>query len=99
VEGLVWEFENSHSMTGWPNPAAPRSGATHPREDSLPDGGECEVDLSPASGRFGIEWMNAAAGTTTMGETITAGAKRRLKAPFRGDAVLYHQRKSSECFR
>jgi hypothetical protein len=55
----------------------------------LPEGGETTVDLSAAPGKFRVEWMNPSDGKTSAAEAITGGAKRTLKAPFRGDAVLY----------
>jgi hypothetical protein len=58
----------------------------------LPDGGTTELDLSAASGTFRVEWTGLAAGTTTAGEPIAGGARRNLKAPMRGDAVLYLRR-------
>jgi hypothetical protein len=55
----------------------------------LPNGGETTVDLSSAPGTFRVEWMNPTDGKTSTAEAITGGSKRTLKAPFRGDAVLY----------
>jgi hypothetical protein len=55
----------------------------------LPGGGEVSLDLSAAAGKLAVEWLNGADGTVTRGGTISGGAKRALKAPFRGDAVLY----------
>jgi hypothetical protein len=55
----------------------------------LPEGGETTVDLSAARGTFRVEWMNPTNGKTSTAEAIAGGAKRTLKAPFRGDAVLY----------
>jgi len=55
----------------------------------LPDGGETTVDLSAASGSFRVEWLNPTDGKTSTADAITGGAKRTLKAPFNGDAVLY----------
>jgi Putative collagen-binding domain of a collagenase len=55
----------------------------------LPDGGATTVDLAAAPGTFLVEWMNPSDGKTSTVEAITGGAKRTLKAPFNGDAVLY----------
>jgi hypothetical protein len=55
----------------------------------LPNGGETTVDLSTAPGSFQVEWMNPIDGKTSSAEAIAGGAKRTLKAPFSGDAVLY----------
>ncbi len=59
----------------------------------LPDGGEVTVDLSAVSGELAVEWMRAVDGTTTQSGAVAGGAKRALKAPFDGDAVLYLRRK------
>jgi hypothetical protein len=55
----------------------------------LPSGGAVTLDLTAASGTLRSEWMHPVEGTITPGETISGGAKRTLKAPFRGHAVLY----------
>jgi hypothetical protein len=55
----------------------------------LPDSGETTVDLSAAPGTFLVEWMHPTDGKTSTAGAITGGAKRTLKAPFNGDAVLY----------
>jgi hypothetical protein len=55
----------------------------------LPEGGETVVDLSGASGTFRVEWMNPVEGTTITGNAVAGGARRRFKAPNRGDAVLH----------
>jgi hypothetical protein len=59
----------------------------------LPEGGETAVDFSRASGSFGVEWMDPVTGTICTSDTIPGGAKRTLKAPFSGDAVLYIRKK------
>ncbi len=59
----------------------------------LPEGGEVTVDLSAVSGELAVEWMRAVDGTTTPGGAVAGGAKRALKAPFDGDAVLYMRKK------
>jgi len=55
----------------------------------LPKGGEVTADLSAAAGQLAVEWLDPAEGTVTRGGTVSGGAKRALKAPFRGDAALY----------
>jgi hypothetical protein len=75
-----------------PDLATTKHCLTHPGHEYLIyllAGGETTVDLSKASGTFRVEWMNPTDGKITTGEAITGGAKRTLKAPFRGDAVLY----------
>jgi hypothetical protein len=47
------------------------------------------VDLSAASGRLAVEWLNPNTGNILSERTTTGGAKQRFRAPFRGDAVLY----------
>ena len=55
----------------------------------LPDGGDATVDISAAKGRLAVEWMHPITGKITDGGAMEGGAKRTLKAPFGGDAVLY----------
>jgi hypothetical protein len=55
----------------------------------LPKGGTVTVDLSQARGEFAVEWQNAAIGKATNAGTVSGGARRELKPPFDGDAVLY----------
>ncbi len=54
-----------------------------------PSGGKFTVDLSNNSGRFAVEWMNAATGVKTDGAEVSGGATRTFTPPFGGDAVLY----------
>jgi hypothetical protein len=68
----------------------------NPRQEYLvyaPKGGEVTVDLSGADGELTVEWMNPGQGTVILSGTIAGGAKRTLKAPFAGDAVLYLRKK------
>jgi len=51
------------------------------------------VDLSGADGELTVEWMNPGQGTVILSGTIAGGARRTLKAPFAGDAVLYLRKK------
>ncbi|MBI5385717.1 MAG: serine hydrolase [Verrucomicrobia bacterium] len=55
----------------------------------LPAGGEVSVDLSAAAGQFRVEWIHPVKGTLTRAETLAGGAKRTLKAPFAGQAVVH----------
>jgi hypothetical protein len=55
----------------------------------LPAGGEVTVDLSAAAGELAVEWMAPTEGTLTPGDPVSGGAKRTLRAPFGGDAVLH----------
>jgi hypothetical protein len=55
----------------------------------LPEGGEVTVDLTAASARFAAEWIHPIEGQPTAAEPVSGGAKRTLKAPFAGAAVLY----------
>ncbi len=54
-----------------------------------PSGGSFTVDLSNTSGRFTVEWMNAATGVKSAGADVNGGATRTFTPPFAGDAVLY----------
>jgi hypothetical protein len=55
----------------------------------VPEGGEVTVDLTAAKGMLTVEWFNPRTATATNGGTLEGGAKRALKGPFEGDAVLY----------
>jgi hypothetical protein len=55
----------------------------------LPKGGDTVVDLSMGSGPFRVEWMHPADGKVSTAPGIEGGAKRPMRAPFSGDAVLY----------
>jgi len=55
----------------------------------LPEGGEVTVDLTAASGTITVQWLHPVEGTIMSGEPTTGGAKRSLRAPFAGDAVLH----------
>jgi len=55
----------------------------------LPDGENVNVDLSDASGRLAVEWLNPNTGERMSGGTTTGGGSREFTAPFSGDAVLY----------
>ncbi len=55
----------------------------------LPEGGEVTVDLTPASGQIIAEWVHPVDGKTVPGEETFGGAKRTLRTPFSGDAVVH----------
>ncbi|OQC65723.1 MAG: hypothetical protein BWX48_02236 [Verrucomicrobia bacterium ADurb.Bin006] len=55
----------------------------------LPNGGEVTMDLSGATGMLVAEWFNPRTGAPTNAGTVEGGAKRSLRAPFEGDAVLH----------
>jgi len=59
----------------------------------LPKGGEVTVDLFAAGGELAVEWLHTVEGTITVNGTVSGGAKRVLRAPFSGDAVLYLRKK------
>jgi hypothetical protein len=55
----------------------------------LPQGPWVTVDMTEAAGQFAVEWFNPSTGATIKGSAVAGGAKRALRAPFAGDAVLY----------
>lgn len=55
----------------------------------LPTSGTIVVDLSAASGKLAVEWFDPNKDATADGGTVGGGARRSLKSPFAGDAVLY----------
>jgi hypothetical protein len=57
-----------------------------------PEGGEVEVDLTAGQGAFSVEWRNPANGEVKRAISIPGGAKRTLRAPFDGAAVLFLDR-------
>jgi hypothetical protein len=57
----------------------------------LPEGNEVTVDFEGVPGTFEVEWFNPGTGDAATGRTVYGGAKRSLKAPFEGDAVLFIQ--------
>jgi hypothetical protein len=54
----------------------------------LPHDGDVTVDLSAASGRLTVQWLNPRTGAAMDGDTVQDGAKHIFRAPFAGDAVL-----------
>jgi hypothetical protein len=55
----------------------------------LPSGGECEVDLAAGRGQFAVEWRSAEGGEPRPGTPVAGGARRSLRSPFNGPAVLF----------
>ena len=77
-----------------PRPALASTGYCLADPDSgyivlLPEGGDCEVDLSAARGGFAVEWRPAGGTVVRTGELVQGGAKRRLRSPLEGPAVLF----------
>jgi len=60
----------------------------------LPEGGEASADLSAAKGMLAIEWFDPTRGAASPAGEVDGGARRTLKAPFAGDAVLYLKAKA-----
>jgi hypothetical protein len=58
----------------------------------LPAGGTVTVDLTAAVGKLAAEWIRPGGGREQRGAAVAGGAKRTLRAPFAGDAVLYLRR-------
>lgn len=54
-----------------------------------PEGGEIEVDVTTGQGTFAVEWRDVSTGEVTKAGTIVGGARRSLRAPFDGAAVLF----------
>jgi hypothetical protein len=61
----------------------------------LPEGDQASVDLSHARGKFSVEWMHPAEGSTMFGGNITGGKEQSLAVPFTGPAVLYIKKESA----
>jgi hypothetical protein len=55
----------------------------------LPDGGEVKVDLSRTKGKFLVQWAHPITGMEISAGPVDGGTWRLLKAPIRGDAVLF----------
>jgi hypothetical protein len=62
----------------------------------LPEGGEVAVDLSAAPGRFTVEWIHAAEGTSRLADEVAGGTQRSFRTPFPGDAGLYLRQRQAE---
>jgi hypothetical protein len=79
------------AMTPEPSLASTGYCLAGPREYLVyaPAGGRVTVDLSAVRGRLVVEWFRPATGAASPGGTVAGGGRRTLRAPFRGDAVLY----------
>lgn len=55
----------------------------------LPEGKDATIDLQATGVSFAVEWIQPVSGDTVRGESISGGAGRSLKPPFKGDAVLH----------
>jgi hypothetical protein len=55
----------------------------------LPDGGEVKVDLSRTKGKLLTQWAHPITGMEIPGGQVDGGRWRLLKAPIRGDAILF----------
>jgi hypothetical protein len=58
----------------------------------LPNEGDVEIDLTTATGSFRVEWMRPSRGSFLVDRPVSGGARRSVRAPFRGDAVVHLQR-------
>lgn len=54
-----------------------------------PLGGEVTVDLSAAGNKVNAQWLRTDDGSAFKADPVQGGARRSLKAPFTGPAVLY----------
>ena len=54
--------------------------------------GKAKVDLRGIDGEMTAEWLDPKTGTTVDGGRVEGGKRRRLRAPFPGDAVLFLKR-------
>ena len=54
------------------------------------------VNLSAASGELLVEWFNPSTGETLKGASVQGGGDYSFTAPFRGDAVLYLQKRGTD---
>jgi len=55
----------------------------------VPGGGEVTLDLTTVSGTLAVEWLRLTEEVVTQGAPVPGGAKRRLRAPFAGDAAIH----------
>ena len=83
-----------HLATALPHPELAGSGfcLADPGREYLvfiPQGSEVEVDLSATSGPMVAEWLLLGDVSSTSKESVVGRAKRKLKAPFTGQVVLY----------
>lgn len=57
----------------------------------LPQRGEVSVDLTSATGKFQVEWIDPVEGTITKASAVSGGGPRVFESPFERDGVLYLQ--------
>jgi hypothetical protein len=55
----------------------------------VPEGGAVTVDLSGLAGMYLVEWFGTETSKTTTANAVQGGARRELKAPFDGPAIVY----------
>jgi hypothetical protein len=55
----------------------------------LPEGGNAVVDLTHASGKLAVEWLDPSTGQRFPGKQMLGGDRREFTSPFSEDAVLY----------
>jgi hypothetical protein len=55
----------------------------------LPAGGECSLELAGTSAVFAAEWRAADGGEPRSAPAVAGGARRTLRSPFEGPAVLF----------
>ncbi len=55
----------------------------------LPQGGSITVDLSAATGKLNVEWLDIENDKNMTADKIAGGGKCQIRAPFAGAAVLY----------
>ncbi len=55
----------------------------------LPAGGECSLELAGTPGVFTAEWRAADGGEPRSAPAVAGGARRTLRSPFEGPAVLF----------
>ncbi len=56
---------------------------------SLPQGGSVTADLSSVKGKLNVEWLDIENDETMTADPVAGGARREIKAPFAGAAVLH----------
>jgi hypothetical protein len=55
----------------------------------VPDSGAVSVDLRTVEGNFNVEWFDPQNSKAVTAQPVAGGARRELKAPFDGPAVVY----------
>jgi hypothetical protein len=95
---FIADRRNLAAMTPADNLASTKYCLANPGKEYLvylPDGGSVEVDLSATEGRLLLFWHDAEKCQCRASDTVEGGARRELKAPFRGPAVLYVRTKDA----